>query len=50
MFTTLTIITALITSISPLAFASPKSGSKLPSGAYYTQGTMFNNSWRENDW
>ena len=47
MFTTLTIITALITSISPLAFASPKPESKLPSGAYYSQGTMFNNSWRE---
>lgn len=47
MFTTLTIITALITSISPLVFASPKPESKLPSGAYYSQGTMFNNSWRE---
>ncbi|MEI6443244.1 MAG: hypothetical protein WCO29_08985 [Nostocales cyanobacterium ELA583] len=47
LFINFTITTALITLISPLAFASPKSGSKLPSGAYYTQGTMFNNSWRE---
>jgi hypothetical protein len=47
LFINFTITTVLITSISPLAFASPKPESKLPSGAYYTQGTMFNNSWRE---
>ena len=47
LFISFTITTALITSISPLAFASPKPESKLPSGAYYTQGTMFNNSRRE---
>jgi hypothetical protein len=47
LFINLTITTALITVMSPLAFAAPKPESKLPSGAYYTQGTMFNNSWRE---
>ena len=47
LFINFTITTALITLISPLAFAAPKSISKLLSGAYYTQGTMFNNSWRE---
>lgn len=47
LFINFTIITGLITSISPLAIASPKPESKLPSGAYYTPGTMFNNSRRE---
>ncbi len=47
LFISFTITTALITSISPLAFASPKPESKLPSGPYYAMGTMFNNSWRE---
>jgi hypothetical protein len=47
LFINFTITTALITVMSPLAFAAPKSGSKLPSGAYYTPGSMFNNSWRE---
>jgi hypothetical protein len=43
----LTITSALITAMSPLVFASQRPESKLPSGAYYTLGTMFNNSWRE---
>jgi hypothetical protein len=47
LFINLTITTALITLISPLAFAAERSGSKLPSGPYYAMGTMFNNSWRE---
>ncbi len=47
LFINLTITTALITVMSPLAFAAPKPESKLPSGAYYTPGTMFNNSRRE---
>lgn len=47
LFINFTITTALVTSISPLAFAAPKPESKLLSGAYYTQGTMFNNSRRE---
>jgi hypothetical protein len=29
------------------ASASPKLESKLPTGVYYSRGTMFNNSWRE---
>ncbi len=47
LFINLTITTALITVMSPLAFAAAKPESKLPSGAYYTPGTMFNNSRRE---
>lgn len=47
LFINFTITTGLITSISPLAIASPKPESKLLSGAYYTPGTMFNNSRRE---
>ncbi|PPJ62692.1 hypothetical protein [Cuspidothrix issatschenkoi] len=47
LFISFTITTVLITSISSLAFASPKPESKLPSGPYYAMGTMFNNSWRE---
>jgi hypothetical protein len=47
LFIKFTITTALITLISPLVFAAPKPESKLPSGAYYALGSMFNNSWKE---
>jgi hypothetical protein len=46
-FTTFTVAASLITSISPSAFGQSKPEARLLSGAYYTAGTMFHNSWRE---